>query len=146
MSAGAEPKAEDPLDRPTLGELMDKRGQEKEDPPARLGKLRDVHVGSHVLYRGARPKVCKLAKVLALVEDGVHAQRFRPLVDRRLRVKWFAMHQGPNGTEIPSEGGPPCTVLIPVKDLLGAVEVHDGLVDEQLDIILVEDGYRLALE
>ena len=98
---------------------------------------------SHVLYRGAQPKVCKLAKVLSLVEDGIHGQRMRPLVDRRLRVKWFAMHEGPNGTEVPQGGGPPLTVLISIRELIGHVEVHTGVLAHSVSRKLDRAGYRL---
>ena len=92
------PKADYMLDQPTSGELCERRGQGRPGDGLRIGKLKEVNVGSHVIYRGAQPNACQLAKSLSLIVDGVHGQMMTPIVDRRLRVKWFPMHEDPNGT------------------------------------------------
>jgi hypothetical protein len=116
----------------------------KDEPgkkPVGKGKLEKLSVGTFVAYsQGAQPKKLRIGKITTITrnEATVAVQRYRPLSDGRLRVKWIPVeNKDAYGQSVPM------IESLSVRQIMTTVQLHDGVISHAAARKLDRSGWSL---
>ena len=140
-------KDQDITVRKSIGELFEEEPEEiPEGITKRGGKaLERVRPGMTIAYR-SEPKSMRIR--IGMVQHVVVAnarftvQRYRPLHDGRMRIKWIPVFIV-EGAEVLGAGGQPCTEAVPVTEFVMVVPLKSGVLGAAAARYLDGKGFLL---